>query len=166
MSKYAPLTDFLRSRPYRELRCSFSEIEAALGFPLPPVARAHRAWWSNNGNNNVMTKAWLKAGFRAEQVDMAGESLVFRRIEESPRSSPHAETTLAACNDMDLISRILEVLRGDPDEAAKLRQAISDALPGESPRTALDLFASELPDETFEGVFPQKREGGWREIDL
>jgi hypothetical protein len=36
---------------------SFREIEQVLGFPLPPAARRHRPWWSNNGNNNVMTKA-------------------------------------------------------------------------------------------------------------
>ena len=30
--------------------------------------------------NNVMTKAWLEAGFRSEQVDMVGRKLVFRRV--------------------------------------------------------------------------------------
>ncbi|PPD46218.1 MAG: hypothetical protein CTY15_02295 [Methylocystis sp.] len=164
MSKYAPLTDFLRSRPQRELRCRFSDIEKTLGFSLPPVARAHRAWWSNNASNNVMTKAWLNAGFRAEQVDMAGESLVFRRVEESPPSKPEAAG--GEIDNMELIGRVLDVLRGDTNEAAKLRHAIIAALPGTRPISALDLFSSDLPEEAFDAVFPEKREGGWREIDL
>jgi hypothetical protein len=28
------------------------------------------------------------------------------------------------------------------------------------------VFGSELPDETFAGVFDQPRQGGWREVDL
>ncbi|MBS0528378.1 MAG: hypothetical protein JSS22_03165 [Proteobacteria bacterium] len=58
---------------------SFAQIERVIGFKLPPVAQRHRAWWSNSALNNVMTKAWLEAGFRSEQVDMAGGKVVFRR---------------------------------------------------------------------------------------
>jgi hypothetical protein len=35
-----------------------------------------------------MTKVWLAAGFRSEQVDMAARKLVFRRVPDHPRSSP------------------------------------------------------------------------------
>ena len=166
MSKYAPLTAFLRARPQRELRCSFREIEQELGFPLPPVARAHRAWWSNNASNNVMTKAWLKAGFRAEQVDMAGETLVFRRIDEMQPSPAPAKPLETPLDDAALIGRILDVLRGDEREARELRRAIIAALPGTKPKSTLDVFGSDLPDETFEGVFTQERDSGWRGVDL
>ena len=84
MSKFEPLTAFLSSLPTSERRIAFSEIERVLGFKLPPSARRHRPWWSNNPGNSTITKAWLAAGFRTEQVDMAGETLVFRRAE--PRS--------------------------------------------------------------------------------
>lgn len=166
MSKYAPLTNFLRSRPQSELRCSFADIERALGFPLPPVARAHRAWWSNNASNNVMTRAWLNAGFRAEQVDMSGETLVFRRVQDAPSPPAPAKTEEAPLDDAALIGRILDVLRGDQSEADALRRAILAALPGSKPKTALDLFGSDLPDDAFEGVFSHERPSGWREVDL
>lgn len=77
MSKYEPLTTFLRSQNGREIRVSFAELEAVLGFKLPAKSKAHRAWWSNNPDNSVMTKAWLEAGYRSAQVDMAGEKLSF-----------------------------------------------------------------------------------------
>lgn len=80
MGKYDPLTRHLEENRATELPMSFGEIERILGAPLPPSKR-HPAWWSNNGANNVMTRAWLKAGYRTEQVDIAREQLVFRRRE-------------------------------------------------------------------------------------
>ena len=79
MGKYEPLAEFLKKQPTSEVRMSFTEIERVIGGKLPPKAQHHRAWWSNSPSNNVMTKAWLKAGFRSEQVDMAARKLVFRR---------------------------------------------------------------------------------------
>ena len=73
---------------------SFAEIEAVIGSPLPPSKR-HPAWWSNNAANNVMTRAWLAAGFRTERVDIAGEKLVFRRADE-PGTKPEPPPATAS----------------------------------------------------------------------
>jgi len=81
MGKYEPLTEFLSKQPLDEVRMSFEQIERIIGSKLPSSAQHHRAWWSNNPNNSVMTRAWLDAGFRSEQVDMADHKLVFRRAE-------------------------------------------------------------------------------------
>lgn len=67
---------------------SFADIEHVTGTPLPPNAQHQRAWWSNNPSNNVMTKVWLRAGFKTERVDMAGRRLVFRRVQ--PNGTPLA----------------------------------------------------------------------------
>ena len=80
MSKYEPLGQFLNGSRLNELPMSFAEIERILGFPLPAKSRNNRAWWSNNPDNSVMTKVWLAAGFRTEQVDIASGKLVFRRV--------------------------------------------------------------------------------------
>jgi hypothetical protein len=84
MGKYQPLTEFLSKQPANEVRMSFEQIERVVGAKLPPSAMEHRAWWSNNPSNSVMTKAWLDAGFRSEQVDMESRKLVFRRVEPQP----------------------------------------------------------------------------------
>lgn len=78
--KYDPLTAFLRRQPRALVRMSFDEIERVIGAKLPPSAAHHRAWWSNNSQNNVMTKAWTDAGFESEDVDMKGRRVVFRRV--------------------------------------------------------------------------------------
>lgn len=79
MSKYAPLTDFLAHASGGEVPMTFAEIEKVTGHPLP-ASKQYPAWWSNNPSNNVMTKAWLKAGFQTERVDTGRERLVFRRV--------------------------------------------------------------------------------------
>ncbi len=79
MRKYQPLETFLRDQRASEVAMTFAEIERVLGTKLPPAAHAHRAWWSNNPSNNVMTRSWLAAGYVTERVDMAAERLVFVR---------------------------------------------------------------------------------------
>lgn len=78
MGKYDPLKTFLSSQAGDRVPMTFQEIEAVLKAPLPS-SKQYPAWWSNNASNNTMTGVWLEAGFMTEQVDVAGERLVFRR---------------------------------------------------------------------------------------
>lgn len=90
MSKYEPLERFLKAQKTDEVAMTFSEIEKVIGRPLPEKSSRHRAWWSNNPSNNVMTKAWLSAGFETERVDMGSRRLVFRRRKGSGSNLPQA----------------------------------------------------------------------------
>ena len=78
MGKYDPLTRYLKGAASSEIRISFSELERIVGEPLP-ASKKYPGWWNNNPSNSVMTKAWLAAGFRTEQVDVAGQKVTFRR---------------------------------------------------------------------------------------
>lgn len=91
MSKYEPLRHFLQKNPLSSRPMTFAEIEHVIGTTLPNSAYTHRAWWSNNPSNNVMTHAWLAAGYETEQVDLDGKHLVFRR--KSPAAADAARTT-------------------------------------------------------------------------
>jgi hypothetical protein len=82
MGKYEPLKRFLSIQNRDQVPMRFDEIERILGEPLP-ASKMHRAWWSNNPDNNVMTREWLDAGYRTEAVDIAGEKLIFRRVSEA-----------------------------------------------------------------------------------
>jgi hypothetical protein len=84
MGKYTRLGEFLRSQRRKEVPMTFAEIERVIGEKLPPNSPQYPAWWSNNPSNNVMTKVWLSAGFRTEQVDVKSRKIVFRRVEENP----------------------------------------------------------------------------------
>jgi hypothetical protein len=79
MGKYQPLGDFLRNQHMQEVPMTFRDIERITGVKLPPKAQHHRAWWSNNPSNNVMTKVWLDAGYESTQVDISARKLVFRQ---------------------------------------------------------------------------------------
>ena len=115
MSKYAPLADHLRGSGRAELPMTFGEIEAVIGARLPESARKHRAWWSNNPTNNVMTHAWREAGYESADVDMAGRKLVFRRSAQAARPSatdvdlPPEEASSAGAGPL---SRIFGALKG------------------------------------------------------
>ena len=58
---------------------TFADVARIIGTELPRSAFTHRAWWSNNSTNNVMTHAWLEAGYTTAEVDMAAQTLVFRK---------------------------------------------------------------------------------------
>jgi len=114
MAKYEALTEHLSRMKGSHYRMSFAEIEKIVGDKLPASARKHRAWWSNNPDNSVMTKAWLVAGWISSDVDMMGMKLVFRRDPERGKASVLArkERTPEGKNDL--------VLHGIPDETVRI----------------------------------------------
>ena len=93
MGKYEPLADHLRKVGHGRVAMKFEEIEAVLGFALPPSSRKHRAWWSNNASNNVMTNAWIDAGYQTEEVDLDKRRLIFAR--QAPASEPKTQPSEA-----------------------------------------------------------------------
>jgi hypothetical protein len=86
VSKYQPLAKFLRQQGSELVAMKFEDIERIVGSKLPQSSRQHRAWWSNNPNNNVMTRVWIDAGFQTEQVDLEGRRLVFRKVRQGTQS--------------------------------------------------------------------------------
>jgi hypothetical protein len=92
MSKYTPLGQFLvvQGRDYVPL--NFKDIEDVIGFRLPPSAYQHRAWWSNNPTNNVMTAVWTAAGYETTNVDMEKHTVVFQRTSTQPPTPTYSQT--------------------------------------------------------------------------
>lgn len=80
MPKYAPLTRHLAAQNKPRVAMTFAEIEAVLGFALPPSARRHRAFWSNNTTNRVLPEAWRAAGYQSRAVDLAVGKLLFEKL--------------------------------------------------------------------------------------
>ena len=84
--KYRRLFMYLNSLQVSEWRTSFSQIEAVIGFELPLSARLHRPWWGNQrgGSGHSHAIAWSVAGWETAEVDMDGETLLFRRTRPEP----------------------------------------------------------------------------------
>lgn len=93
MGKYTPLESHLRNSGSDHVPMTFQEIERIIGAPLPPSAFRHRALWSNNASNWVMTRSWLAAGYKTEAVDVANRTVVFRK---TTPSNPPPESSGAA----------------------------------------------------------------------
>jgi hypothetical protein len=79
MSKYEPLPQFLAAARSSTKRLSFAEIERILGFKLPKSAYDHEAWWSNNATGHSHARAWLDAGWRTQDLNLAERIVTFRR---------------------------------------------------------------------------------------
>jgi hypothetical protein len=118
MSKYQPIASHLSASGADEARLSFEAIEEILGAPLPQAALTHRSWWSNNPTNNVMTRAWLGAGYRTEQVDLEGRTLVFRRaaLAHAPRRAARPAVGESAGPPRPLLHRLWDALAGTVQE--------------------------------------------------
>ena len=78
--KYDPLHSYLLRQMGGRVPMTFQQIEAIIGSPLPASARKHRPWWANDATGHAHASAWLRAGYRTEQVDMEGEKLIFARV--------------------------------------------------------------------------------------
>lgn len=68
--------------------------------------------------------------------------------------------------DAGLIRALAQQLRGQEEKAEALRSTLANLLLHPDVKTAFDIFGSDLPDETFSGVFDQPRQNDWREVEL
>ncbi|MCY4615427.1 MAG: hypothetical protein OXC71_03425 [Chloroflexi bacterium] len=84
--KYRSLYAHLCNLATSEWRASFRDIETVLGFALPPSARLHRPWWTNQSPNGGHSQAlaWGAAGWETAEVDLEAETLVLRRQRREP----------------------------------------------------------------------------------
>src|SRR5205085_7986630 len=81
MGKYEPLAAYLNEERENVWVASFAEIEAVLGFSLPPSARDHREWWGNQrGGGHSQAKGWQDAGWQVWKVDLQAKRVEFRRV--------------------------------------------------------------------------------------
>jgi hypothetical protein len=72
----------------------------------------------------------------------------------------------ASKKDVGLIRALAATLRSGTENAEVVRSTLANAVMHPQLMTAFDIFGSELPDETFAGVFDQPRTRGWRRVDL
>jgi hypothetical protein len=86
-NRYALLAAYFQSQPptLDRLNLRFDEIERIIRAPLPPSARTHRGWWSNNAVTISRLQRWLDAGWRVVSVNLAEQVAAFERIPERQR---------------------------------------------------------------------------------
>ena len=77
--KYAPLAMWLMSDSRDRIEATFEELEEVLGFPLPPSARKHAAYWSGGQPGSTAGNAIRDAGWHARNLDVRAGRLVLER---------------------------------------------------------------------------------------
>jgi hypothetical protein len=79
--KYEKLAEHLLSLEGEVWQATFKEIERVLGSRLPPSARKHQAWWSNQERGQ--SQAWVLHNWRTAKLDLKSERVVFYRSKAS-----------------------------------------------------------------------------------
>jgi len=81
--KYAPLENYLRdlSESQKEVTLGFDQIEGILNSKLPSSAYEDHRWWEHaTEGNHVTARAWTKAGWKIESLDVNEKRVQLIRI--------------------------------------------------------------------------------------
>jgi hypothetical protein len=81
VSKYGGLAGYLKFRgSFTDVvKLSFAKVDGIIGDNLPMSAYKTEKWWSNTPTN-VHSRAWLDAGWNAEEVNLKEGYVVFRKV--------------------------------------------------------------------------------------
>jgi len=113
MAKYSALGQYLSTLNADSVTISFSEIERLIESTLPASAYNHPAYWSNErSGTHTWAHVWQAAGWRSENLDIARQSITFRRDQQS------AEAQLAGLEPRkkETIYDLLEILGISTDD--------------------------------------------------
>ena len=141
MGKYEPLSTHLGAASANEWSATFTQVEQILGFPLPPSARKHREWWSNQaGAGHSQARGWQDAGWQVWKVELGGEMVIFRRraIENSGRGVWLSER-------VDELIDQASIYLGTQDREEIVKEALKALCEREAARR-LALLGGTLPD--------------------
>jgi hypothetical protein len=83
--KYAALKSYLASRTQIRVQLSFDDVARIAKVRLPASAYDHAAWWANDSKSHVQAKAWLEAGYKTENIDLAAKTVEFVRVGREQR---------------------------------------------------------------------------------
>jgi hypothetical protein len=76
--EYRPLYTYLEHRYASLAVLTFEQIEALLGFALPPSARTERSWWTDAVHLQRHSAAWTGAG-RTATPNLLARNVAFER---------------------------------------------------------------------------------------
>jgi len=144
MGKYESLARYLESREDDSWTATFEQIEAKLGFPLPPSAHEHRAWWSNQkGAGHSQKAGWQTAGWETSDVDLRNRVVRFeRKAHELGTSQDISKYSISHMS--DLWKRVRQIT-GIEDQDQLIEAALTALIQREA-ALALTQMGGTMPD--------------------
>ena len=77
--EYAALHKYLENRYAQTVVLTFQQIEALLGFPLPPMARADAGWWTAPATPDGRYQDAWKLADRTAAPNLMARTVIFER---------------------------------------------------------------------------------------
>lgn len=80
VTKYSGLTSYLKFRGAftHTVKLSFASLDGIIGSNLPMSAYSNESWWRNSPSS-AQAKAWLAAGWEAQEVNLKEGYAVFKK---------------------------------------------------------------------------------------
>ncbi len=109
MSKYDPLTNYLKHSKDHLVRLSFDDIEDIMGCPLSESARTYRAMWANSSSH--LSRFWTSVGWMVNRVNYSGEPYVefIKRLNDEDDIPPPTVATVKPLEVPELIKNLYEL---------------------------------------------------------
>ncbi|NEQ43864.1 MAG: helix-turn-helix transcriptional regulator [Leptolyngbya sp. SIOISBB] len=80
-SKYYPLYQRFSQIGAETFTLTIDEIQAHVESQLPTTARTKTSWWANRRKGGYQSQAWIKAGYRVAQVELAQQRVTFKKFQ-------------------------------------------------------------------------------------
>ncbi len=77
--EYRALYTYLEHRYASVVVLTFEQMESLLGFALPTGARTGREWWTDTGDAQHQSAAWIQAG-RTAAPNFGARTITFERL--------------------------------------------------------------------------------------
>lgn len=170
MTKYSPLAKYLSEIPssMNEILLHFSKIEEIIGDKLPPSARKHTAWWSNEVNGvHVAGKAWQSVGWNAHRPNFKNETVIFVRKGSTFEKLPYPAPQQRVQKSEDVI-----VLESIPPKTHSHRSTASFGkrqeyiIVGELLRRGFDVYMTLVDDQQIDCIIRLERGGQPEYFDI
>jgi DNA-binding transcriptional regulator YiaG len=126
-SKYHPLFSYLQQAGGAPVTMTFAAIEQVLGTALPESARLRVGWWSNRSRGAVQAAAWMGASYHVSHVDLAGQTVFFKKAALSYTVERLGDTVLWNSGMIKALRQHMGLSQGElADELGVRQQTVSE----------------------------------------
>lgn len=115
MSRYEPISEFLKSQAAKEIIIDFNKIEQIISRKLPQSAFQYNAWWANNPSHHSHARAWTNIGWKTQDVDIENKKVKFVKENFLPKIQNASEVETKQKNKKSLFGALKGTVKINDD---------------------------------------------------